>query len=145
VLTSGNSFQILPEKPFSLLLQCKDVGTDLFRRAQRLRLAEVPGKADLVAGLDALGRVPRIRGVGQHFTPEESGPLLTSGNCYTHGSEGPLTPSTWHFLLHRTIVKSWFSLFIKLTDTSAHCRINDAAILDRRHKKDRPLSLAGFR
>jgi hypothetical protein len=60
-------------------------------------------------------------------------------------SAGFSTPSWWHFLLHRTIVKSRSSFFIKLTDTSAHCRINDAAILDRRHKKNRPVFLAGFR
>ncbi|GEM_PF-4459574 len=62
----------LAQQPLRLLLERQDVRPDLFQSAQRLRLVEVPGEADLVAGLHAVGDVPGIGGMRQHLATQES-------------------------------------------------------------------------
>ena len=61
----------LGQQPLGLPLQRQNVGADLLQCAQRLRLVEVAGEADLVADLDALGVVPGIGCVGQHLAAQE--------------------------------------------------------------------------
>ena len=51
--------------------QGQDVGAYVLQRAERLRLVEVAGEADLVADLDTVRDVPGVRGVGQHLAAEE--------------------------------------------------------------------------
>ena len=62
----------LRQQPLRLPLQGQDVGPYLLQRAERLRLVEVAGEADLVADLDTVRDVPGVRGVGQHLAAEES-------------------------------------------------------------------------
>ena len=59
------------QQPLGLLLDGEDVGADLFQRAQRLRLVEVPREADLVADLGGVFLDPRIGRVGQHLAADE--------------------------------------------------------------------------
>src|SRR6185437_4989514 len=61
----------LPQQPCGLILQCQDVSTDLIERPQRLRLVEVAGEADLVAGLHAVRHVPGVGGVRHNLAAQE--------------------------------------------------------------------------
>ena len=59
------------KQPFGLFLDGENVGADLFERAQRLRLVEVPREADLVADLGGVFLDPGIGRVGQHLAADE--------------------------------------------------------------------------
>ena len=61
----------LAEQAFGFLLDGQDVGADLVERAQRLRLVEVAGEADLVADLGGGLVDPGVGRVGQHFAADE--------------------------------------------------------------------------
>ena len=61
----------LAQQPFGFFLNGQNVGADLFERAQRLRLVEVPREADLVADLGGVFLDPGIGRVGQHLAADE--------------------------------------------------------------------------